>query len=244
VTLKLGHEDQAARRTAHEFVREALRRAILRGNAPAGTRLVQADIAAELGVSTTPVREALRDLATEGLIDLDAHRGAVVRRLRFDDLVEIHELMRLLDPEAMRRAAIVGPMEHLEEAEELADRMEGERDVADWVQLNLSFHHLLSLNVDRKRLLGMLSGLRDTVAPYTALALQQEGYPIDVANRHHRQLIDAVRRQDPEAAAEVSAAHVDLTMQELERARALFDPIGEGFSEPGPAVAGATVKRR
>jgi DNA-binding GntR family transcriptional regulator len=218
-------DQQANRQTAHAYVRAALRRAILRGNAPAGTRLVQADVAKELGVSTTPVREALRDLATEGLIDLDAHRGAVVRRLRFEDLLEVHELLRMLDPEAMRRAALLGPQANLEEAAELADRMEREHDVADWVQSNLHFHNLLSLNIDRKRLLGMLTGLREAVAPYTALALQQTGYPIDVANRQHRQLIDAVRKQDSETAALVSAAHVDLTMQEIERARALFDAV-------------------
>jgi len=222
--LGLDAGEQAPRRTAHEYVRDALRRAILRGTTPAGTRLVQADIARELGVSTTPVREALRDLATEGLIDLDAHRGAVVRRLRYEDLVEIHELMRLLDPEAMRRAAEVGPHDGLVEAEELADRMERERDVAVWVLLNLRFHELLVGGVDRPRILGILAGLRDTVAPYTALALQQPGYPLDVANRHHRILLDAVRTGDGPIAAATSAEHADLTLRGLERARAAMEP--------------------
>jgi DNA-binding GntR family transcriptional regulator len=204
-------------RTAHVYVRDALRRAILRGTTPGGTRLVQADIARELGVSTTPVREALRDLATEGLIELDAHRGAVVRLLHQADLLEIQELMRLLDPEAMRRAAELGPHDALDEAEEIAATMEVEPDVAEWVQSNLRFHALLVAAVDRPRLLGMLSGLRDTVAPYTALALLQPGYPLAVANRHHRELLAAVRTGDPARAARVSAEHVDLTLAGLEQ---------------------------
>ena len=219
MTLGLDVGDAPPHRTAHEYVRDALRRAILRGTAPAGTRLVQADLARELGVSTTPVREALRDLATEGQIDLDAHRGAVVRRLRAEDLVEIHELMRLLDPEAMRLAAELGPHAALDEAEELADRMEQEQDVAAWVLLNLRFHGLLVDAVDRPRLLGILSGLRDTVAPYTALALRRPGYPLDVANRHHRILLDSVRQGDAVTASVTSAEHVDLTLRGLERAR-------------------------
>lgn len=210
-------------RTAHEYARDAIRRAILRGTAAAGVRLVQAELARELGISTTPIREALRDLATEGLIDLDAHRGAVVRTLRTEDLLEIHELMRLLDPEAMRRAAEIGPHSELDEAEDLAGRMEQERDVADWVLLNLRFHRLLVAAVDRPRLVGILAGLRDTVAPYTALALQQPGYPLEVANRHHRTLLDAVRRGDTGTASTTSAEHVDLTLRGLERARTVGD---------------------
>lgn len=215
-------------RTAHAYARESVRLAILRGDTPAGSRLIQADLARELGVSTTPVREALRDLATEGLVDFDAHRGAVVRRLSTHDFVEIHELMRLLDPEAMRLAAVVDPEDrdaaHLDEAEELSGRMERETDVGAWVMMNLRFHELLVADVRRPRLLGMLAGLRDTVAPYTAIALHQPGYPIATANRHHRLLLDAVRRADPVTAADTSAAHVDLTLRGLEQAQVASAP--------------------
>lgn len=228
MTAGLASAPRSILRTAHAYARDAVRLAILRGDVPAGSRLIQADLARELGVSTTPVREALRDLATEGLVDFDAHRGAVVRRLSTEDFIEIHELMRLLDPEAMRLAASIATEDRdqgrLEEAEALIERMEQEADVGAWVMMNLRFHELLVADVRRPRLLGMLAGLRDTVAPYTALALHQPGYPIATANRHHRVLLDAVRRGDPATAADTSAAHVDLTLQGLERAQVASAP--------------------
>ena len=208
------------RRTAHEYVRDSIRVAILRGSIAGGTRLVQSDIASELGVSTTPVREALRDLATEGLIDLDAHRGAIVKKYDYDELMEIHDLTKLLEPEAIRLASVhPDRAETLDLAERLAERMEAETDVGRWVDLNRQFHEALIACIDRKRLLGILKGLRDTVAPYVGLALQHDDYRLKAANKHHRQLIAAVRKGDGERGAKLSSAHVDLTTKALEAAR-------------------------
>lgn len=219
--LDLGQS--GSRRTAHEYVRDTLRVAILRGSVSGGTRLVQADIASELGVSTTPVREALRDLASEGLIELDAHRGAVVKKFRYGELVEIHDLTKLLEPEAMRLAAEAADPVVVNAAERLADAMEVESDVGRWVELNREFHESLVAGIGRPRLLTVLKGLRDTSAPYIGLALQHEDYRLGHANLHHRQLIEAVRSGDVERAAELSSRHVDLTTQVLEDARHLFD---------------------
>ena len=129
-------------RTAHEFVRETLRRAILRGDLTGGSRLIQADLAAELEVSTTPVREALRDLATEGLITLDRHRGGVVRELNWADMEELRMIREQLDPLAVRLAVDGVTDAQLEVAQSLSDRMVEETDLADWVELNRRFHFL------------------------------------------------------------------------------------------------------
>lgn len=221
----LGLESSLAgsRRTAHEYVRDSLRLAILRGSLPGGTRLVQADLATELGVSTTPVREALRDLATEGLIELDAHRGAVVKKLAYSELVEIHDLTRILEPEAMRLAAEASDHASLERAEQLADEMDTETDVGRWVDLNRQFHESLVELVDNKRLRDILRGLRDTAAPYIGLALQAQDYRFPSANKHHRSLIRLIRKGDGDAAAKMAADHVDLTLRALKGARHLFE---------------------
>lgn len=223
--LQLDGDLAGSRRTAHEYVRDSLRRAILRGNVVGGERLVQADIANELGVSTTPVREALRDLATEGLITLDAHRGAVVKKLNYQDLDEIHELTRLLEPEAFRLAAETDDKSFLAEAEALADKMEGTDDPGVWSDLNREFHSALVSGLPRRRLLTLLQGLRDSSAPYIALALQQQDYPHELANRHHRQLLAAIRAGDGERTAEITREHASLSAQVLEESREIFDGV-------------------
>jgi DNA-binding GntR family transcriptional regulator len=88
----------AGGQTAHEFARATLRHAILTGQIPGGSRLVQTDLAAQLSLNTTPVREALRDLATEGLIRFDPHRGAVVHRLTQREVDEVYRIRGCSNP--------------------------------------------------------------------------------------------------------------------------------------------------
>lgn len=207
------------RMTAHEYVRQAVRSAILRGSIRGGARLIQADLAEQLGVSTTPVREALRDLATEGLITLDAHRGAVVKQLEHAELVEIQSLTRILDAEAMRRVAEVrGNAQSLVQAEAVAHEMENETDVGRWVDLNGRFHELLATPLVGGRLHSILQGLRAAAAPYIALALRQQEYQLALANEHHRAFVALIREGDAEAAQQLAREHVDLTTKTLEAA--------------------------
>lgn len=204
-----------ARRTAHEMVKDALRQAILRGSLPGGTRLVQADIASQLEISTTPVREALRDLATEGLIVVDPHRGAVVKQLSPEELSEIHDICMLLEPEGVRRAAPQMSPQVLAQARALADEMETEEDVGRWADLNRQFHALLVRDGDSTRLINMLNGLRDSAAPYVGLALRRRSTHVAEANDDHRALLQALEEGDIDRAAEISERHLALTIKVL-----------------------------
>ncbi|MFW6033569.1 MAG: GntR family transcriptional regulator [bacterium] len=220
---ELGVATAGGRRTAHEYVRDSLRVSILRGSLRGGTRLVQADLAQELGVSTTPVREALRDLAAEGLITLDAHRGAIVKRLDYDELVEIHDLARILEPEAMKLAAKADDKSFLDQASNLAAQMEAESDVGRWVDLNRQFHEVLVSEVGNKRMLEILRSLRNATAPYVGMALQQHDYRRGAANKHHWELIEALRAGEGKRAAKLAVEHVDLTIKQLEAARQVLE---------------------
>ncbi|MFK4274131.1 GntR family transcriptional regulator, partial [Streptomyces milbemycinicus] len=123
-------------RTAHETVVEALRHAILSGELPGGTRLVQSELAGRLGLSITPVREAIRQLATEGLIQLDSYRGAVVLTPAEEEMREVYDLLLTLTPMAARRAAERITEVELEQARSLAREMARTEDVAGWVLLH------------------------------------------------------------------------------------------------------------
>jgi DNA-binding GntR family transcriptional regulator len=215
------------RRTAHQLVLETLRRAILTGRIPGGTRLVQADLAERMQVSTTPVREALRDLATEGLIKLDAHRGAEVKSLSRDEVAEIYRLRRILEPEAMRLAVERISDEEIATAAAIQARADGERDTAAWVELNQQFHNVFVAAARSPRLAGILQGLHDAAGMYIAATLMQGADRRSEANREHRELLDAVRRRDVQAAIDLQVVHVQHTMEVIERA------VGDVERRPG-----------
>jgi DNA-binding GntR family transcriptional regulator len=212
----LGAGLSARHQTAHEFVRETLRHAILNGDLPGGSRLIQAKIAADLDVSTTPVREALRDLAADGLIHLFAHRGGIVRGTDMKEMQEIYDLRCLLEPYCMRLAAEQISEAELDEAERLQGRMERKDcSVGEWVELNRMFHAVLIDACRSPRLMAMVNGLRDAAAIYVGLGLRSAPHHLDTSHAEHRALLDACRAHDPEAAATALAHHLQGTVRVL-----------------------------
>jgi DNA-binding GntR family transcriptional regulator len=201
--------------TAHEFVHDTLRRAILSGALPGGARLVQADIASQLSVSTTPVREALRDLAAEGLVVFRAHIGAVVRELDVAELIELYDIRKALEPLAIRRAAALISPEELARAQALAKAMEQETDPAAWTELNRKFHGVLEGASRASFIQSVLKGVQDIAAIYVAHALVQQPSRIASGNKEHRALLTALRRHDGDAAAALLVTHLEATLQEV-----------------------------
>ena len=209
------------RLTAHEYVRETLRGAILRGELHGGARLIQAELAAQLNVSTTPVREALRDLASDGFITLDRHRGGVVRQLDWDDMQEILAIRQALEPLAVRLAVERITAEQLERAQAISGQMK-RAEVGKWVELNQAFHLVFHEATGAPRLAGILRGLQEASGMYVAQAQRWNPEIRRRANADHQALIDAARRGDAEAALAIQREHVGLpiVMTETTRRRA------------------------
>lgn len=226
--------DRGERRTAHQLVRDTLRRAILTGKVSAGTRLVQSEIAEQLKVSTTPVREALRDLATEGFIQLDAHRGAVVRRLGYEDVFEIYYIRKLLEPDAIRRAVELITDEELETATAIQARADVERDPARWVELNHEFHRVFITAARSPRLATILTNLADSAAMYIATSLVHGEHRREDANAQHHALLDAVRDNDADRACEVMLTHIHQTVETVTR----LQPDGPDTDGAEPETVG------
>ncbi len=205
-------------RTAHEYVRDSLRRAILSGSLRPGTHLVQTEVATQLEVSTTPVREALRDLATEGLVFFDPHRGALVRTLDLGEVREIYQLRAALEPLVVPRVIDKIRPETFERAEQLTRALDRERDPSRWVEVNREFHSLFTDFDQGSRLEGILRGLRDSAATYVSLSLAARPKQMSEANEEHRAVIDAYRRRDAEAVVEITVAHLESTLRAIEEA--------------------------
>ncbi len=220
--------------TAHDFVRETLRRGILAGMLPAallmicmlvaayllpaGFQLGQSQIAEMLGVSTTPVREALRDLSAEGLIDFDAYRTASVHRPTRDELHEVYDLRRLLESHAMSKVAAIVDEERLARAERLQDRMDAEHDPAEWLILNAEFHAVLTGACNSPKLESFLDNLRASVALYVGLAIRRNPGRREESNAEHREILAACRDRDVDRAVEVTQIHMDPAREVAETA--------------------------
>jgi DNA-binding GntR family transcriptional regulator len=203
-------------RTAHEAVRESIRQAILRGDLEGGTRLIQSELAESLGVSTTPVREALRDLTTEGLVEFDRYRGAVVHSPTLEEVREIYEICLLLEPAATRKAVHRISEEDLRAASALLARMDEEDDIGRFVDLNRSFHALLLTPGVPARLEPILRVLRDAAAIHVSASLKAQPSQMRDSNAIHHHLLDAYRRRDAEAAAELTTRHLSSTVEAIE----------------------------
>lgn len=206
--------------TAYEHVRAALRAALLDGSLPAGARLVQTELAQALGVSTTPVREALRDLAKEGLVIIDSHKGALVRSLKMSEVREIYELRMALEPLMVDRVINALSEEQLQYAEGLHQRMESEDDIGIWVNLNRQFHAAFNQPDLGSRLAEILDNLRDSAAPYVALSLNSRRQQVVEAHDEHGQLLDMYRRRDKDGVTRVTVQHLQSTLAEIEHAHA------------------------
>jgi DNA-binding GntR family transcriptional regulator len=201
------------RRTAHEFVRDSLRRAILRGDLSGGARLIQADLATTLNVSTTPVREALRDLATEGLITLDRHRGGVVRELNWSDMDEIRTIRRQLEPLALKLVVGHANEDDLRRADEIRVRMSKEKDLGNWVELNTAFHEVFHDATGSARLAAIMRKFEESSALYVAQAQRWHPEIRRHADDDHQALIDAIRNGDAERAIDVMLGHAAIAIE-------------------------------
>jgi DNA-binding GntR family transcriptional regulator len=199
--------------TAVDLVRDVLRTAILRGDLPGGSQLVQTDIAAQLDVSTTPVREAMRDLASEGLITLDSHRIGTVRRPDWEEMAEIVDIRRAVEKIAIERAMANITPKQLDQARALADDLSDEEDLGSWVQKNSEFHTIFHRATRTKRLGLMLQTLEEASGVFVAHAQRLHPEIRRRAVADHFALLEAYEAKDLDRALEIQTAHVRLPLE-------------------------------
>ncbi|GAA3935389.1 GntR family transcriptional regulator [Actinomadura viridis] len=190
---------------------EAVRQMILSGRAEAGSRLGEAELAETLGLSRTPVREALQRLGADGLVEVLPHRGARVVSWTREDLDEIFELRSLLEPHAAARAARIGQDEAvLEDLRGQCDAMEraaADGDLARLARLNSRFHAAVIDASGNRRLPAMLTSVMH--APLILGTFRRyDAEELARSMNHHRELVAALTARDPAWAEAVMRAHV------------------------------------
>lgn len=206
-------QGQLPRATIARSVAEHLRDEIRRGELTPGTRLRQSDVASRLGVSTTPVREAFALLQADGLVQVDAHRGAVVFRPTVADLLELYDLREALECLAIEKAVPQLTVKALDELDQLVERMRGIETDGEWMELNNSLHlHLYSFS-RRPRLCSLIENLRQASRAYIQMFLAHRRTSMR-SDDEHAQILAACRAGDVPAAVEALRQHLRHAVRE------------------------------
>jgi DNA-binding GntR family transcriptional regulator len=198
-------------------VLEAIKHAILVGELSPGRSLVETDLATVLGVSKTPVREALKTLAGAGLVTMHPYKGAVVRVVDDEQARHIYDLRLLLEPEALGRSVTF--THDWAKAHDALVRADASADQAERSLANRDFHHELYAGCGNPLLVRMLDDLRDQTALVSASAWRQDPTfpPFTPSWEHeaaeHRAILHAAEAGDAGQAARLLSTHITAFVQ-------------------------------
>ena len=194
-----------------EIVSVALRQAIRDGILPPGERLMEIPLAEELGVSRTPIREAIRILEQEGLIVMIPRRGTYVADMSLKDVAEVFELRSILEELAAELAAERITNEEIEALEqhlvEIGNYM-NENNLDKVVQADILFHEILYKASRNDRLVEMINNLREQTLRFRTLSMSQTGRLAKTWDEH-RQLVEAISDRDVERARQIARIHME-----------------------------------
>lgn len=208
-----------------EHIAATVQTRVLRGEIPSGARLRQETLAAEFGVSRTPVREALRTLQASGIVELAPHRGAIVRGPTARDVREAYEVRAELEGYAAELAAHriqEQQLRRLHEAEALfrrsidsllEDRRSGTGrprvDIENWTRANDVFHQAVLDAAGNARLGAMLADLHASIPrDLTSIVLSESSRLLQENVEEHSTILAAIEERDPPAARRLMCAHV------------------------------------
>jgi DNA-binding GntR family transcriptional regulator len=190
---------------------EAIRQSILSGQWKIGELYNEKAIAADLGISRTPVREALLELASQDLIIFLPRRGLMVNRFTRRDVDEIFELRKAIELAAVEKITIASPPFDLFEIEEalLSQRkVVKQKDYLAFMEADRLFHTSVSELTNNRRLIAILDNIRDMIHVMGAKALALEGRAIEVIEEHQT-IFEAIKKGNIEEARRSMAYHLD-----------------------------------
>lgn len=191
-----------------------LRRSLLSGEVRPGAELSQVTLADRFGVSRIPIRDALRILEGEGLVEIEPNRGARAITLGPAELREIYELRVLLECDCLHRSIVLATDAQIDEADRIRRRSDLDATTARWSEGDLEFHNAIYRPSGRDRQIALIEGLRRTcqlfVGAYASIPAQTPRWLSD-----HRAIIDRMRVQDVEGAVGLLRTHIEGAMNHL-----------------------------
>ncbi len=194
-----------------DVVFKTLRQAILRGELKPGERLLEIHLADKLGVSRTPIREAIRKLELENLVVMIPRKGAVVADITEKSLRDVLEVRRALEALAVKLACEKIQEDDIEELKTAAKEFEAalkKGDVTVFAEADVKFHDIIYRATDNERLIQLLYNLREQMYRYRVEYLKREESHATLL-AEHQDIIQKIAARDEAAAVEAVCAHID-----------------------------------
>lgn len=194
-----------------DVVFNTLRQAILRGKLKPGERLMEIQLANKLGVSRTPIREAIRKLELEGLVLMIPRKGAEVAEITEKNLRDVLEVRGALEELAVRLACGRIGREEIEKMKQSALDFEASLvsdDITKIAEADVAFHDIIYLATDNLRLIQLLNNLREQMYRYRVEYLKQKECHQKLL-REHQAIIKAIENGEGDKAAVITSQHID-----------------------------------
>lgn len=194
-----------------DVVFKTLRDAILKGDLKPGERLMEVSLAQKLGVSRTPIREAIRKLELEGLVKMTPRKGAEVAQITLKDLTDVLEVRRHLEELAVELSCKKATKEDLEELrrchEEFKRTIETD-DLTEMAVADVTLHDVIYKTTGNKRLIQILNNLREQMYRYRLEYIKDE-HKRKVLVNEHKMLLDAISERNVDAAKQAIKQHIN-----------------------------------
>ena len=207
------------KKTLHEEIANNLRELIMSGELQEGDKIKEDELCSSMGISKTPLREALRVLSVEGLIQLVPNRGSFVSTPTFEEIREMFDVMSVLEGICARAAAKKMSAKDLATLEKLHNKLEKNfkrRAQREYIRINNQFHSFVQELAGNRTLNQIVNGLRQKILLYRYQSLNlPERFEQSI--QEHRDLIEAFRKKDSKKAETLMRRHLKTQCDALEK---------------------------
>lgn len=195
-----------------DVVFNTLRQAILRGEFKPGERLMEIQLANKLGVSRTPIREAIRKLELEGLVLMIPRKGAEVADITEKSLRDVLEIRKALEELAVQLACDKITEEELTELEEAGEEfkkiLKNSKDITEVAEADVKFHDVIYMATDNQKLVHLLNKLREQMYRYRVEYLKNTEVHAQLI-KEHEEIVEHIKAREKKEATAVVCRHID-----------------------------------
>jgi DNA-binding GntR family transcriptional regulator len=209
------YSTSGSNRPIREIAYETLKHAIITGEIPAGVRIVETEYANKLHISRTPLREALRKLERDGLVEYVIRRGVVVRAFTIEDVEEIYTIRNALEMitlPAIIENATAKDIQSMREKLRQMDRLMEENNIPQLSVLARSFHDQLTAISGLKRILRVIQGQDEYIHRFSALSIAKDTRRAD-AHQEHYKVVEMIENRDLPGLQAVMRKHIEGSKQ-------------------------------